>query len=106
MAKARAAVALATKGSYRCAGKCKQVKPLREGVVVTWGGMVLRGICPECFGGCPIVIEESTLSDGRKGMKVRPLRPDDRTDPLVLPASDMSQAQELDTIAKKVKVDL
>ena len=52
------------------------------------------------------MIEEGTLSDGRKGMKVRPLRPEDRTDPLVLPASDMSQAQELDTIAKKVKVDL
>jgi hypothetical protein len=62
-------VNLAEDGKYECR-YCKQVKPLTEGIVVTWGGQVFFALCPACFPGRPISIEQTVLSSGKPGVSV------------------------------------
>lgn len=67
---------LAEQGSYRC-WKCREVHPLTEGIVVSWGGQVFFAQCPACFPGAPVIIRETILSDGRPGVHVGFANPDD-----------------------------
>jgi hypothetical protein len=67
----RDATNLAEAGSYRC-HRCKAVKPLEDGLVVSWGGQVFFAVCPTCIPGYPIMIEETTLRNGKPGFRVGP----------------------------------
>jgi len=91
-ARLRAAAALAELGSYRCGGKCRQVKPMKEGLVVTWGGNILFGICPECFPASPVVMKRK-LANGQESVWVGPLKDEDRP-PDILPVSSMLEAKD------------
>jgi hypothetical protein len=73
-ARVRAAAELAAEcEAYQCRF-CQAIKPLSEGIVVTWGGSVLFAMCPQCFPGAPIVIKETTNSKGQRAVYVGPLR--------------------------------
>lgn len=65
----RKTVNLAESGQYEC-WFCHAVKPLNEGIVVTWGGHVFFAMCPQCFDGRPISISSATLSNGKSGIRV------------------------------------
>jgi len=69
IARLRDATNLAEAGQYRC-NYCRSTKPLADGIVVTWGGQVFFALCPECFPGRPVTIEEATLSSGKPGIRV------------------------------------
>jgi hypothetical protein len=83
------------RGTYRCMGRCKQLRPLAEGLVTYWGGNILFSICPECFSGIPVVMEERVLSSGKLGIWVGPLRKEDRAQDLVIPATSIESAKEI-----------
>ena len=91
-ARLRAAAALAELGSYRCGGRCRKVKPMKEGLVVTWGGNILFGICPECFPASPVVMRRK-LADGQESVWVGPLKEEDRP-PDILPVSSMLEVKD------------
>jgi len=65
----RRALSLAEDSKYECR-YCRAIKPLEEGIVITWGGHVFFALCPSCFPGRPISIEETILKDGRRGVRV------------------------------------
>lgn len=89
--RARQAMELAQLGKYRCMGRCRKVKDLHEGIVVTWGGNVLFGMCPECFPAVPIVMREREMLSGGRGIYVGPLNEQDRAQANVVPVADLSE---------------
>jgi len=78
----------AARGVYECMGACKQVHPLSEGIVVTWGNNVLLAICPACFPDAPIKIGKCA-----KGIEVGFLNVADKPAD-ILAVSDMSSAKD------------
>jgi hypothetical protein len=86
---AKEANRLAEAGLYRCKF-CKQEQPISEGIVVTWGNTQLFACCPSCFRGHPIVIKESTNSEGKPCVYVGPLREEDKRSSDILLVSDVS----------------
>ena len=106
--RASEAARLCQAGLYRCGGKCRKVKPIEEGIVTFYGGTVLFGICPECFGGCPVVMKEKDLAQGGQGIWVGPLREEDRPADIRLASDIPSCASDLfhQAAAKKRKIDL
>lgn len=94
---------LAEAGTYKCMGRCKQVRPLHVGLVTTWGGNVLYAICPECFSGSPVVMREKALQSGGKGVWVGPLREEDRQQKSVIPVKSLSEYLPAEALAKSVK---
>lgn len=106
MARQRAAAELASQGKYRCRF-CQQVKPLPEGVVVTWGGNVMFALCPTCYPKRPIIMEQRNDDEGRPGLYVGFLRPEDHPADIV-PVSSMSQLHDFasaEAIAKVERID-
>lgn len=92
MARARASADLARAGLYSCRF-CHQTKPLQEGIVVTWGGNVMFALCPECYPGRPIVLEERKDSRGERAVYIGFLKSQDH--PVdILPVRDISKVSD------------
>lgn len=90
-----AAAKLADQGQYSCRF-CRKVKPIKEGIVVTWGGNVLFGLCPACYPGRPIVIKDKQMMDGSKGIFCGFLNESDiPSSPEILPASGMQDVEAI-----------
>lgn len=82
-------------------GKCRQVKKLPEGIVVTWGGNVMFAMCPACFpeSGIKMIPIER---DGKRGVAIGHLREAEQP-PDILPISHLSQVNDFvskDALAK------
>ena len=82
---------LAEEGKYRCRF-CQAEKALAEGIVTMWGGTVLFALCPSCFPGRPIMIDQREDSQGNPAVFVGFLRHTDRpTDMIVVPSTNAAR---------------
>jgi len=61
--------------------------------VVTWGGAPLFALCPACYPGRPMIIEERPGSDGGRAVYVGFLHERDKPADIIL-VKDLSQLNE------------